>query len=1121
MKSKYSKTTRQLLDEIRQNQIDETITAVKNKAKKTGMPYSILKKVYDRGMAAWKGGHRPGATQVQWALARVNSFVTKSSGTWGGADKDLAKKVRAAEEFEFTVCEKCGGEECVCEEFEKEELEEGKMSEIDRMSKDGKSAEEIAKALKLDVKAVKSVLGEADLSKKQIKMVHKVADDLPKKDFKDRYGKDKGDAVRFGTATNMVKKKLGIDESDAYDNDRFIIKGNTAKKDNSNTPDTKNHVYAPNSKIALQLHKQGKNVYREERDINELTVSMDKVNKAQKIAKKFAGNMTKAVAEIEKIAKGLSNMSFVKQALAKYNEDLEKDDEKQVKDVIKGLKKGSALHAKQAKELEKQIADEVELEESSWEKNKDILPPHLKKLFDKDGNLKNPRSQAVFDKMIKDAGGPAGFIKKHKLREDISEAGPCWKGFKQVGMKKKGGKMVPNCVPTEDTDYDFKVLDLEDLDENLDVRYDIKKQGWFDKQGKRRYLGIGQTNALMKKALDKAKRTGDFINPFKMTHGQKAEDLDAQPQDKDVKKVKGTQPKKYYKDLKKDTKKKRANFFKNRPGYKKSDDDDDYKAAPGDKEAKTKPSTFTKKFKKMYGEEVLNEFTAAQIKTLEREYAPLKGKRMSVDQLNKMTGMIKKMSKDQLNKLAQASIPFVTSTAKSELVINRGMKWTDFKEDINEDVEEVVKLKAEIEKLTREKEELEKRAAAASQDKSAPIPNPDTGEVPLKVGLAQAILKLKKDAREADKKMKMTGKKIMQMAKEHFMMEDVSDQAKALGLDYMNFGRYGKDGKVTHKSMGGKLQPVKGKDDKKSDKKSKDSDDESPEAIDKKARKFVSDLEKGNIEDEDGFGLELDFEDEMSFEPIQDKARELGLDDVVQDLEDVGSYVAEMEPEKAEAEFRKVVAKYSGKPDRAVEMAKKSSEAIDMMTDTEYDMVQPFLSDLNMTMDMLKKAVNSDKTSKGFNPEVIDALQNTREVIGDLRDFAEVGDEDDQELFDQLDGEIEYMADDSEDHDEYTKQSKVISSVETAQKIIKKLIKRTKDYEIKEATNIAKKEDESQVLTFKDLKKKLDISDIQKILPDKKKKEMKLSKEKTKIEIDPKMDISPSAGGNAQAASNN
>ena len=83
----------------------------------------------------------------------------------------------------------------------------------------------------------------------------------------------------------------------------------------------------------------------------------------------------------------------------------------------------------------------------------------------------------------------------------------------------------------------------------------------------------------------------------------KSEDLDAQPQDKDVKKVKGTQPKKYYKTLDKDTKKKRAAFFKKKAGtYKKSDDDDDYKAAPGDEKAKTKKSTFTKKFKQMYGD---------------------------------------------------------------------------------------------------------------------------------------------------------------------------------------------------------------------------------------------------------------------------------------------------------------------------------------------------------------------------------------------------------------------------------------------------------------------------------------------------------------------------------------
>ena len=67
---------------------------LKNKAEKSGMPLGILKKVYNRGMAAWKTGHRPGATPHQWAFARVNSFITKSKGTWGGADKDLAAKVR-------------------------------------------------------------------------------------------------------------------------------------------------------------------------------------------------------------------------------------------------------------------------------------------------------------------------------------------------------------------------------------------------------------------------------------------------------------------------------------------------------------------------------------------------------------------------------------------------------------------------------------------------------------------------------------------------------------------------------------------------------------------------------------------------------------------------------------------------------------------------------------------------------------------------------------------------------------------------------------------------------------------------------------------------------------------
>jgi len=354
------------LEEDTNKYITEKIKGLENKAKKSGMPYSILKKVYDRGMAAWKGGHRPGATQQQWAFARVNSFVTKSSGTWGKADKDLADKVRAskkeeieetrqltdpnkemmvvkdgkvkvinktefdkykskgyiaAEETENEACwsgykqvgmKKKGNKQvpnCVPEELDESVKVEGgpparddsgkmgpgsgahnhgksssaspKKSSVSKalLNKDGKPSigklknaiddvnntrsmagnkfditdieyreKDGRKYLDIEVqepeklkKAIQSKYGksvkfdiepdtgnaevyfeelqEADLTDKQVKMVRKVADKLPKDDFKKRYGKD-ADNVKFGTATNIVKKKLNIDE---YEGARTLV----------------------------------------------------------------------------------------------------------------------------------------------------------------------------------------------------------------------------------------------------------------------------------------------------------------------------------------------------------------------------------------------------------------------------------------------------------------------------------------------------------------------------------------------------------------------------------------------------------------------------------------------------------------------------------------------------------------------------------------------------------------------------------------------------------------------------------------------------------------------------------------------------------------------------------
>ena len=61
--------------------------ALKNKAEKSGAPMSALRAIYNKGLAAWRTGHRPGASQHQWAMARVNSVLA------GGP----ARKVDAAQ----------------------------------------------------------------------------------------------------------------------------------------------------------------------------------------------------------------------------------------------------------------------------------------------------------------------------------------------------------------------------------------------------------------------------------------------------------------------------------------------------------------------------------------------------------------------------------------------------------------------------------------------------------------------------------------------------------------------------------------------------------------------------------------------------------------------------------------------------------------------------------------------------------------------------------------------------------------------------------------------------------------------------------------------------------------
>ena len=76
------------------------------------------------------------------------------------------------------------------------------------------------------------------------------------------------------------------------------------------------------------------------------------------------GNYSGAVKAIDKIAKGLSDHPDVANALKRANEELDKDDKETIKPIIKQLQKSVKAHDKQAKQLQKDIQDEKQLEEA-------------------------------------------------------------------------------------------------------------------------------------------------------------------------------------------------------------------------------------------------------------------------------------------------------------------------------------------------------------------------------------------------------------------------------------------------------------------------------------------------------------------------------------------------------------------------------------------------------------------------------------------------------------------------------------------------------------------------------------------------------------------------------------
>jgi hypothetical protein len=92
---------------------------------------------------------------------------------------------------------------------------------------------------------------------------------------------------------------------------------------------------------------------------------------------------------------------------------------------------------------------------------------------------------------------------------------PCWKGYRQLGMKKKNGKQVPNCIPEETELLDEAEYQGREVKLNKPMSGDVKKSKVYVKNDKGNIVKVeyGDPNMTIKKHIPARRKS------FRARHG--------------------------------------------------------------------------------------------------------------------------------------------------------------------------------------------------------------------------------------------------------------------------------------------------------------------------------------------------------------------------------------------------------------------------------------------------------------------------------------------------------------------------------------------------------------------------------------------------------------------------
>ena len=119
------------------------------------------------------------------------------------------------------------------------------------------------------------------------------------------------------------------------------------------------------------------------------------------------------------------------------------------KDTIKDLHYGTGKESEESVQKLESLCKQKKISHQRAVSTANTM--HNRAKFHANPNIGIKAGEKVWKNYLEKLKARTQEMKESKLlsfNEFLSEKkGPCWPGYKQVGLKKKGGRTVPNCVP--------------------------------------------------------------------------------------------------------------------------------------------------------------------------------------------------------------------------------------------------------------------------------------------------------------------------------------------------------------------------------------------------------------------------------------------------------------------------------------------------------------------------------------------------------------------------------------------------------------------------------------------------------------------------------------------------